>query len=82
MMFSHHSLLFKYQSIVWGIPVSKVYFGFHPNSVSNLVGSIAYLISWPFLSETNLINDSGLPKAFKIVLTTSKLVLSLCPPTL
>ena len=29
----------------FGPPVSNVYFGFHPNSVSNLVGSIAYLIS-------------------------------------
>ena len=41
MMCSHHSLLFKYQSIVTGMPVSKVYSGCQPSSVSIFVGSIA-----------------------------------------
>ena len=41
------------------MPDSKLYFGFQPNSVSILVGSIAYLKSWPLRSFTYVIKDSG-----------------------
>ena len=40
MMCFHQSSLSRYHWIVCAIPVSKLYFGFHPSSVSILVGSI------------------------------------------
>ena len=61
----HQSSLSRYHWIVCAIPVSKLYFGFHPSSVSILVGSIAYLLSWPGRSFTYLIRDSGLSRAFQ-----------------
>ena len=43
---------------------------------------MAYLLSCPGLSLTKVINDSGFPNCLRIVFTTSKFVLSECPPRL
>ena len=72
----------RYHSIVFLIPSSNVVIGSQPNSLFALAGSIAYLWSWPCLSGTWSINDSGLFSSDNIRLTIYKLFLSLWPPKL
>ena len=82
-MFCHHSLLFKVPfdrlcnscvKVIFLVPIqvlSLVLLG-RSHNACHVTGR----------SVTNLIRLSGLSNAFKIVFTTSKLVRSLCPPTL
>ena len=77
-----HSRLFKYQSMVCSSSCIKgVYFGF-PAEARSLTWSdrSRKRLSCPGRSVTKRIRLSGLFSALKMVLTTSKLVRSLCPP--
>ena len=81
----------KYHSIVLTIPVSKFSSAFQPSSFSNFVASIAYLLSCPALSSTNVIKSlyeelsafaTCWSKIVQILSTICRFVLSFLPPIL